>query len=812
MHARTPVMSGSRMGKTPHKSAQMGASSLVTPSNKTSLQLRAEKQQAERQLYTPAHFTLAKNADLHMNSRPDAFSPATIRMTNSLEAILTDDDDYVEAKQRAIEQMQKKAMTPNRKFVPSNNDAHSDTGSQGTYPSSSSMGAFRRIQSTADNSDDEEMDEMKDLDVSSLGELDSLSHEEAEISMINDDEDDDADPSAPKPLSFAPEASSVVSGSSGGAFKPAKRVVPTTAPKPQRTIPRHAGSRNYQAGGGPGQGGQPYSNQQQQWQNQHQQSWGQQQQQQQGQNQYYPQQQQQQQYNQPSPQYAPPPHPYSQPPNFHLPSIMDSPLNQVQHPNGMVSPLNLPTYHPPNMGGPPAYPQQQMHNNNNMQGGGNGGDWRGGHSPGGYAQTGMLHPNDLQHGMGMPGHASPDFSYEMSRASPFTLPPHHPPYPDTGAHYPQQMPYHPPSPGAMHHGQAPYERPMTKPRENPRGYNNRRSPSPATFSPSRYQPSPSRGKDSVKSVSSPTSSSSAAASLLRQTLPGGLNTSASSSDVVDHNDWFVNPSSQKSTNLSYSTIDSAGSGPSKHQHPSSSLASASRDRQHQTGGAKPSMPSYSPSLHNYLNAKGPSSAPYGGGGIVPNNSAKQKPDEFVLESPTERQAFKEFGKQFRQKENESGLSAARDFALACLSTSNRNMFLPEAVHWRVYLELADVAKRSNLIEEARKNYRMACDLQPRASQGWLEHSKLEEESGNLRQCAKILQEGLEHCGTNENLLIRTVKFYERVGTLDKARQLLSKLKHMSVDKAWKTMLEGALLEARVGRYPMVRQFSRFSTY
>jgi hypothetical protein len=468
------------------------------------------------------------------------------------------------------------------------------------------------------------------------------------------------------------------------------------------------------------------------------------------------------------------------------------------------------------MGGP-AYPQQQMHNNNNMQGGGNGGDWRGVgvHSPGGYAQTGMLHPNDIQHGMGpMPGHASPDFSYEMSRASPFTLPPHHPPYADSGAHYPQQMPYHhPPSPGAMHHGQAPHERPMTKPRENPRGYNNRRSPSPATFSPSRYQPSPSRGNDSAKSVSSPTSSSSAVASLLRQTLPGGLNTSASSSDVVDHNDWFINPSSQKSTNLSYSTIGSAGNGSSKHQHPSSSLAAASRDRQHQTGGTKPSqMPSYSPSLHNYLNAKGPSSAPYGGGGIVPNNSAKQKPDEFVLESPTERQAFKEFGKQFRLKENESGLSAARDFALACLSTSNRNMFLPEAVHWRVYLELADVAKRSNLIEEARKNYRMACDLQPRASQGWLEHSKLEEESGNLRQCAKILQEGLEHCGTNENLLIRTVKFYERVGTLDKARQLLSKLKHMSVDKAWKTMLEGALLEARVGRYPMVRQFSRFSAY
>lgn len=61
---------------------------------------------------------------------------------------------------------------------------------------------------------------------------------------------------------------------------------------------------------------------------------------------------------------------------------------------------------------------------------------------------------------------------------------------------------------------------------------------------------------------------------------------------------------------------------------------------------------------------------------------------------------------------------------------------------------------------------------------------------------------MEHCTTNENLLIRAVKFYERRGDLDQARHLLSRTKHLSINKSWKTVLEGALLEARVGRYSM----------
>lgn len=49
---------------------------------------------ATRQLYTPAHFTLSKNPHLHMDAnRPEAFSPNTIRMTDSLDKLLRDDDE-----------------------------------------------------------------------------------------------------------------------------------------------------------------------------------------------------------------------------------------------------------------------------------------------------------------------------------------------------------------------------------------------------------------------------------------------------------------------------------------------------------------------------------------------------------------------------------------------------------------------------------------------------------------------------------------------------------------------------------------------
>jgi hypothetical protein len=100
--------------------------------------------------------------------------------------------------------------------------------------------------------------------------------------------------------------------------------------------------------------------------------------------------------------------------------------------------------------------------------------------------------------------------------------------------------------------------------------------------------------------------------------------------------------------------------------------------------------------------------------------------------------------------------------------------LPSKVHWKVKLELADLAKRENRFTEARQLYRYVAfalsvhvwlchsrccfsdDVtrevtasQPYAPQGWLEYSKMEEECGQLSHCRTILSEGLKYCKYNE---------------------------------------------------------------
>ena len=75
--------------------------------------------------------------------------------------------------------------------------------------------------------------------------------------------------------------------------------------------------------------------------------------------------------------------------------------------------------------------------------------------------------------------------------------------------------------------------------------------------------------------------------------------------------------------------------------------------------------------------------------------------------------------------------------------------LPSKVHWRIRLEMADLAKRENKFPLARTNFRMVTQLQPYAAQGWLEFSRMEDECGNLQRCQSILRQGLEFCPYNE---------------------------------------------------------------
>lgn len=177
------------------------------------------------------------------------------------------------------------------------------------------------------------------------------------------------------------------------------------------------------------------------------------------------------------------------------------------------------------------------------------------------------------------------------------------------------------------------------------------------------------------------------------------------------------------------------------------------------------------------------------------------------ETPTVRAIFKDFYRKFRLKEKES-LDTAANFARSYLEDKE----FPRSVHWRIYLELADLAKRKNNITEARNLYSKVCQIQPYASQGWLERSKLEEECGKLQECSKILKQGLKYCPQNENMRIRAIKHEERMayefrnGDLTEARKLIIPLQHYSVDKVWKTELEAALMEARAGNEKIARRF------
>eukprot|EP01041_Mallomonas_annulata_P006669 gene6669-13501_t len=166
-------------------------------------------------------------------------------------------------------------------------------------------------------------------------------------------------------------------------------------------------------------------------------------------------------------------------------------------------------------------------------------------------------------------------------------------------------------------------------------------------------------------------------------------------------------------------------------------------------------------------------------------------------------AHKEFYRQFRNKERDS-VEAAREYARDALN------WTPEDSKWRIILELADLAKRNNEFGKARTLYKDVCDRQPQASQVWLEWSKMEDELGNIESSLIILRKGLRQCNNfNEGLLTKAIKQQERLHNLREAREMLSCLKHQSIDRVWKAVLEGALLEARAGEIAVARKLLKY---
>lgn len=129
--------------------------------------------------------------------------------------------------------------------------------------------------------------------------------------------------------------------------------------------------------------------------------------------------------------------------------------------------------------------------------------------------------------------------------------------------------------------------------------------------------------------------------------------------------------------------------------------------------------------------------------------------------------------------------------------------------WMILLELADMAKREDDLDTARHLYRAVVKLKPRKSQVWLEYSKMEEETGQLDHARSVLRHGLQHCPLCEVLMIKMIKTEERLGNIAGAHALLARLKDQPLEKTWRTVLEGAQLEARLGNIEVARSVFRF---
>lgn len=199
---------------------------------------------------------------------------------------------------------------------------------------------------------------------------------------------------------------------------------------------------------------------------------------------------------------------------------------------------------------------------------------------------------------------------------------------------------------------------------------------------------------------------------------------------------------------------------------------------------------------------GPSRGPFA---PAPADAAREfRQSKELAMSPRTRGMYKDFSHALRSKETQSrGIRFAKELAARCMAE------MPKAVHWRVHLEMADLAKREKDFADARRLYRMATEQQPTAPQAWLEFAKMEEERGHFGRCQRILTLGLQHCPYHEALMLKGIKHLERMGELPTARSLLSQLRLVPINQSWRTVLEGALLEARAGETHMARRVFKF---
>jgi hypothetical protein len=177
-----------------------------------------------------------------------------------------------------------------------------------------------------------------------------------------------------------------------------------------------------------------------------------------------------------------------------------------------------------------------------------------------------------------------------------------------------------------------------------------------------------------------------------------------------------------------------------------------------------------------------------------------KPKEKFQDSQNGEQQYKSFSERMKELEStEDVVELAEEYF----------QISPKAIHWKFCLDIAERYKKSNNVEQATIWYSHVNQMKPYHPQGWIDHAKIHEDAGNLEECQKLLTVGLSYCPYNENLLIRGIKFYEQRGNLPAARAFLSRLRQIPLEKSWKIMLEGALLEARAGNVVISRKIFQY---
>lgn len=86
---------------------------------------------------------------------------------------------------------------------------------------------------------------------------------------------------------------------------------------------------------------------------------------------------------------------------------------------------------------------------------------------------------------------------------------------------------------------------------------------------------------------------------------------------------------------------------------------------------------------------------------------------------------------------------------------------------------------------------------------------MEEELGKYEECTNIIIRGIRSCEDNENILIKGLKLFDRIKDYTILQELLQYIPHIGSEQCWRCIVEGGLVEAKLGHYNKTRKIFTF---